>query len=115
MSDHPTPNRLQIATRIHFLMLRELGFGIDVGKMLKRPLYARDVLLVCDANAGSELARLSQRYRAAPAEDSPPTAATGFQDSAAAADSAGFGMSQPMPAVTPQADHRRSWFDRLMA
>jgi hypothetical protein len=115
MSDHPAPNRLQVATRIHFQMLRELGFGIEVGKMLKRPLYARDVLLVCDAQQGSELARLSQRYRAAPAQDAPLAAATGFQDSATAADSTGFGASQPLPAAAPQADHGRSWFDRLIA
>jgi hypothetical protein len=107
MSDHPTPNRLQIATRIHFLMLRELGFGIDVGKMLKRPLYARDVLLVCDAQAGSELARLAQKYRAAPVEDASRPAAAGFLESRPAVDSTGFGASQAPP--------RRSWFDRLTA
>jgi len=115
MSDHHTPNRLQIATRIHFLMLRELGFGIEVGKMLKRPLYARDVLLVCDAHQGGELARLSQRFRAAPAVDAPLAAASGFQDSTTAAVSTGFGASQPMLAAALPSGHRRSWFDRLMA
>ena len=62
----PTSNRrLQLATRIHYALLRELGSGIDVGRLLKQPLYARDVLLVCDACSGHDLPRLAKAYRGA--------------------------------------------------
>jgi len=62
----PTSNRrLQLATRIHYALLRELDQGIDVGRMLKHPLYARDVLLVCDACNGNDLPRLAKAYRGA--------------------------------------------------
>lgn len=60
----PSANRrLQIATRIHYALLRELGCGIDVGRLLKQPLYARDVLLVCDACEGNDLRRLATAFR----------------------------------------------------
>jgi hypothetical protein len=62
----PTSNRrLQLATRIHYALLRELGGGIDVGRLLKQPLYARDVLLVCDACSGNDLPRLAKAFRGA--------------------------------------------------
>ena len=43
----------------------ELGQGVDVGRLLKQPLYARDVLLVCDACTGNDLQRLAKAYRGA--------------------------------------------------
>jgi hypothetical protein len=55
--------RLKIAQRIHELLQRELAQGIEVPRMLAQPLYARDVLLVCDAVRGSELATLAQQFR----------------------------------------------------
>jgi hypothetical protein len=58
-----SPSPLQIATKIHFFLMRELGKGIDVEKMLQQPRYARDVLLVCDACRGTELADLANAYR----------------------------------------------------
>ena len=57
------PTRMQVATRIHFELLRELGQGVDIERMLKQPRYARDVLLVCDAYPGTELADLAMRFR----------------------------------------------------
>jgi hypothetical protein len=57
--------RLQLATRIHYALLRELGHGIDVGRLLKHPLYARDVLLVCDTCTGNDLQRLAKAFRGA--------------------------------------------------
>jgi hypothetical protein len=58
----PTSNRrLQLATRIHYA----LGQGIDVGRLLKQRLYARDVLLVCDACTGNDLQRLAKAFRGA--------------------------------------------------
>ncbi len=44
-----TRHCLKIADRIHLLLVRELGQGLDRQRMLREPLYARDVLLVCDA------------------------------------------------------------------
>ena len=56
-----TPSRLEIAARIHHLLLRDLGQGIDIDQMLRLERYARDVLLVCDAYKGEELAELAQQ------------------------------------------------------
>jgi len=58
-----SPSPLQIATKIHFFLLRELGQGIDVERMLTHRRYERDVLLVCDACKGTELATLALQYR----------------------------------------------------
>ena len=55
--------RRQLANRIHLLLRRELGQGIDVVRTLADPLYARDVLLVCDAMPGTEQASLAQQFR----------------------------------------------------
>jgi hypothetical protein len=65
MMDRCTNRRLQLATRIHYALLREIGQGIDVGSLLKHPLYARDVLLVCDACTGHDLRRLATAFRGA--------------------------------------------------
>ena len=63
--DRSTNRRLQLATRIHYALLRETGIAIDVGRLLKQPLYARDVLLVCDACSGHDLRRLATAFRGA--------------------------------------------------
>lgn len=55
--------RLQRANRIHLMLIRELGEGIDVSHLLRRPLYARDMLLVCDALDGTPLPELARRFR----------------------------------------------------
>ena len=108
------PNRLQIATRMHFVLMRELGQGIDVGRMLKHDGYARDVLLVCDAHRGHELERLSRAFRAATDEPAPTAAAPlsthEFRDSQ-------FVPQPPMRAATAAdapAATQRTWFDRLL-
>jgi hypothetical protein len=111
------PNRLQIATRMHFVLLRELGQGIDVAKMLKHDVYARDVLLVCDAHRDLELARLAQQYRAA---DAAPASAIESASTIAVGDSqfagsSGFGASRPMPPQATAPSAPRTWFDRLMS
>ncbi|HEY6512687.1 MAG TPA: hypothetical protein VI032_11940 [Burkholderiaceae bacterium] len=82
--DRSTNRRLQLATRIHYALLREIDHGIDVGRLLKHPLYASDVLLVCDACSGHDLRRLAIAFRAA----SVPAAG------GVAGDSMGFGASQ---------------------
>jgi hypothetical protein len=59
------PHRLQLANRIHLGLMRELGQGIDLQRMLNSALYARDVLLVCQAHADTELPQLGEQFRQA--------------------------------------------------
>ena len=61
-------SRLRIATRIHYALLRHLGTGIDVGYMLKRDDYAREVLYVCQGSGDAELAALALKFEQASAE-----------------------------------------------
>jgi len=84
---------LRIANRINLLLLRELGQGIECRRMLVEPLYTRDVLLVCDALPGSDLASLAQHFRLAQAE---PIDENGHP-SGFGPDSSGFGVSRPAP------------------
>ena len=99
------PTRMQVATRIHFELLRELGQGVDIERMLQQPRYARDVLLVCDAYPGSELADLAMRFRLAPATPYPVAdgghAAHPIEWSRA---STGFGVSKPMSMTGPDSE-----------
>ena len=66
-----TRHCLKIADRIHVLLVRELGQGLDRQRMVKDTLYARDVLLVCDALRQTDAPFLAQHFRrsaAAPEE-----------------------------------------------
>lgn len=85
-------HRLQIARRIHLELVRELGQGIDVKQMLHSALYARDVLLVCQAFPGADLQRLGEQFRQASAEAIAPAAT---RPGAWQRDSSGFGLSRP--------------------
>ncbi len=60
---------LKIADRIHTWLLQELGQGIERERMLADPLYARDVLLVCDAYVGTPMPILSAHFRTAAADE----------------------------------------------
>ena len=82
---------LRIANRISLLLLKQLGESIDVRRMTAEPLYARDVLLVCEAEPGSDLDSLAHHFRVASAE---PVDAHG-QPSGFGGDSTGFGLSRP--------------------
>ena len=55
----------RIADRIDAGLRRELGQGIERERLVHEPLYARDVLLVCDAMRGSDLARHARQFRLA--------------------------------------------------
>ena len=107
MSQALANRRLQLATRIHYALMRELGFGIDVGRLMKQPLYARDVLLVCDACSGHDLPRLAIAFRgltAAQAEGVDVAGASQFASSlfqTSSQPSSQFGASQPA-SQTPQ-------------
>ena len=63
--------RSALAHRMHLLLRRELGQGFDEARLLAEPLYARDVLLVCDALPGPGLAALARQFRQAEHERPP--------------------------------------------
>jgi len=85
-----TDRLLRIANRINLLLLRELAQGVDVRRVIAEPRYARDVLLVCDALPGSDLASLAQHFRSALAEPADrPAGASRF-----GADSTAFGITR---------------------
>jgi len=92
--------RLQIANRIHLGLKRVLGQGIEVEQLLRSELYARDVLLVCQAFPGGELQRLGEQFRQATIDASTAAAAT---PSGWAREGDDFGVCQPVAAV-PNAD-----------
>jgi hypothetical protein len=81
-------DRQHLAERLHTMLLREIGHGVDPRRMLADALYARDVLLVCDAHPGSELAATADQYRRAAglpaAPRRPPASAPVAPQSAAA-------------------------------
>ncbi len=69
-----TRHCLKLADRIDALLQHEIGQGIDRQRLLADALYARDVLLVCEAlvaTAGPLLARSFRRAAAAPEEGTP--------------------------------------------
>jgi hypothetical protein len=113
-------HRLQIATRIHHVLLRELGQGIDVERMLKQERYARDVLLVCDACRDTELPRLATDFRGA-AKAMPavaPAPGRAAQPMDWSANTSGFGveptrvdMHRP---VGREPEAQPSWWQRLL-
>jgi len=85
-------HRLNLASHIHLGLMRELGQGIDVKQMLGSALYARDVLLVCQAFPGSDLQRLGEQFRQASADLSERRAA---QPAGWRRDRSAFGVSRP--------------------
>jgi hypothetical protein len=89
--------RTVIATRIDMGLRRQLGEGIDPYRALRDAAYARDMLLVCDAMAGTDLPLLARQFRAAgehmAAERRGGHHAGPPQDWAA--DTSGFGVSKP--------------------
>ncbi len=62
-----TRHCFKIADRIHALLVRELGQGLDRQRMVQEALYARDVLLVCDALHHSDAPFLAHHFRRAAA------------------------------------------------
>ncbi len=106
--------RTVIATRIDLQLRNVLGQGIDPSRALCDDRYARDMLLVCDALADTNLPRLARQFRVAgermlrearrPGQDAGPP-----QDWAA--NTSGFGVSQPP--LLPGNDQRndnKPWF-----
>jgi hypothetical protein len=58
-------SRLAIASRIHDLLLHELGESVDVSLLLGPAEYARAVLSLCRSCGSSELAELADRFLSA--------------------------------------------------
>jgi hypothetical protein len=102
-------NRLRIATRIHFALLRHLGTDVDVGNMLKSDNESREVLWVCDASGDEELMSLARKFRRASAAEAAELQAQAqaragghaLQDTPWARDTSGFGLTQPPDASEP--------------
>jgi hypothetical protein len=69
MAMQDTPSRLRIATRIHDLVLHELGEDVDIALMLGPAEYARAVLSLCRSCGSGELARLGEQFLRASDED----------------------------------------------
>ncbi|HSM22160.1 MAG TPA: hypothetical protein VK876_08130 [Rubrivivax sp.] len=89
-----TRHCLKIADRMNALLLTELGQGVDGLRMVAEPLYARDVLLVCDAMPGTELAELARHFRVAATEQAQPRAEASPPAAGTGRDSTGAGSRQ---------------------
>ena len=102
---------LKIADRINALLLRQLRHGIDRQRMVDDPLYARDVLLVCEAFPGGDLASLAKHFRIAAADVSESTAASsGFSASRFLSSIFGPISTLEPPPHKPAGEKPRSWF-----
>ena len=95
----PSLTRLQLAQRIHQLLLREIDHAIEVERLLADPRYARDVLLVCEAVPGGELQPLVGLFREAsrPVTGRPDEPGHAPQPNDWGRDTSGFGVTQPPP------------------
>ncbi len=124
---------MQLAQRIHQLLLREIDHAIEVERLLADPRYARDVLLVCEAVPGGELVPLAALFREAsrPTAGQPDEPGHAPQPNDWSRDTSGFGVSQPPPMPNtvpgampggsrrasdsepmPLAEPRRNWLPR---
>ena len=105
-ASNPLHNRLRVATRIHFALLRHLGEGIDVGRMLRSESEAREVVWVCQASGDRELISLAQQFERATtleaAAQASAAARYAVQDTPWSRDTSGFGLSQPPEVVEPR-------------
>jgi hypothetical protein len=121
-------NRLRIATRIHFALLRHFDEDVAVSALLAGEADAREALWVCEASQSDELVALAAQFKAVNKQEARsarqrtssvqpvssitapnPAGAAGAtaQDLAWAQDSSGFGVSRlpsfmadPTPTIT---------------
>jgi hypothetical protein len=119
-------NKLRIATRIHFALLRHYSEDVPVSDLLKGEADAREALWVCEASGIEELVTLAKQFEAANAEEvlamrthrlnptraSPaPRVAATPQDMAWAQASSGFGVSTPPSFLVPPAPVIPAWLN----
>ena len=123
-------NKLRIATRIHFALLRHYNEDVAVSSLLKDERVAREALWVCEASGVDELITLGKQFETAArqearaaqlrAREAAATASRGTtpQDMAWSRDTSGFGLSRlPEPAQPAAAEASRwlkpsSWLRR---
>lgn len=55
-------SRLQLATRIHIALLRTLGEGVDVSRMLRQRPYGDEVIEICRSLLEPGLVDLADRF-----------------------------------------------------
>ena len=104
-----TPVQMRIAARIHFILKRDLGEGINVAAMLSDANEAREVLFVCQASGNPELASLARQFVTAGKLAKPePIKADAPQDAAWSRDTSGFGVTRPPEPPTPEESSWRS-------
>ena len=110
-------NKLRIATRIHFALLRHYSEDVPVSDLLKGVAGAREALWVCEASGIDELVTLAQQLEAANTEEvlamrthrlNPPRAATP-QSLGWAQASSGFGVQTPPSFLQPPAPAIPAW------
>lgn len=112
-------NKLRIATRIHFALLRHYSEDVPVSDLLKGEGVAREALWVCEASGIDELTTLARQFDSAQAEEvlamrthrlNPPRVAATPQDLAWAQDTSGFGVTAPPPSfLEPAAPALPTW------
>ena len=110
-----TPVQLRIAARIHFILKRDLGEGIDVSAMLSDPTEAREVLFVCQASGNRELVSLARQYvQAGKLAQHGPARPDAPQDAAWARHSSGFGLDEKAAPAVPESSWRSAtqWLRR---
>lgn len=112
-------HRLHLATKIHFGLLRHLGEGIDIGALLKREDYALDVINVCLACDDAELRGLAESFKGASTQPTPDPgpALRAPHASPWAAQTSGFGLSEPPPGAlhsTPGVAPGARWWERWL-
>ena len=109
-----TNERLLLATRIHFGLMRHLGEGIDVARMLNHESEAREVLWAVEALGDAELQSLGRQFAqaahvpVAPVQGMQATPGRAAQDDAWAAGTSGFGVSRPADLAEPAP--AQGWF-----
>lgn len=89
-----TPRCLELAQRLNVLLRRELGEGVDASRLMHDALYARDVLLVCQAHRNLELQALAAEWRKALAEPEARQPDAGTQLARRVFGGAGYGSSR---------------------
>ena len=114
-------NRLRIATRIHFALLRHYSEDVAVSNLLKGEADSREALWVCEASGIAELVALAEQFNVAtreevqagrlrrgPAQVAAIPAATP-QDLAWSQDTSGFGVSRPLTFLDTPAPSLGDW------
>jgi hypothetical protein len=117
-------NKLRIATRIHFALLRHYSEDVPVSDLIKGEADAREALWVCEASGIDELVTLARQFEAASAEEvlatrthrlNPPRAAHAPRAAAAlqsrvwAQDFSDFGASTPPSFLQPPTPVIPAW------